>query len=73
MAKGILAILGSPKGEGESGSGGETEPEASIEENAMTDFLAASKSGDTAGMAAAFKRAYSACAASKSEGMDEEY
>lgn len=53
---GLLAILGAPKG----GSEGEGAMDAKV--SAMADFDESQKAGDHEGMAAAFKRAYDACA-----------
>jgi hypothetical protein len=75
MAKkpgGLLAIIGSPKGEPDGDEGGGSDPAKDIETNAMSDFLDAIKAEDPAAMKSAFKRAYDACAAA-SEGMSEEY
>lgn len=76
MAKGggLLAILGSPKGEpgkGESGSGG-ADDESDLELNAMGDLLDAIGAKDRAAMKSAFRRAHDACASAKATEADEE-
>lgn len=68
---GLLAILGSPKGESE--EGGESESEAmDMKVSAMEDFLSAVHAEDPKAMAEAFKRAYDACVSAK-EAESEEY